>query len=354
MSSGKPVMELGFVEEGEAWRLCSPQFPSKVGGRPAWLGEVGVPGPDALQCGLCGKQLAFLLQVYAPSAGSFHRTVFLFCCRNPCCHKGTETQCLKLPRKNDTYSYNPPPDTGPDGEECITYQLKCGLHLCRVCGCLGPKTCSKCHNVNYCSKEHQLMDWKLEHKKLCSVHFDGTITAVADHGFLFPEYEIVTEAEELVTETGSRDKNESGTEKDKESLPSGIGTSLEGIHLDEQELDAMANHETKEDKVFNNFRKSIALEPEQVLRYCRDGEPLWISQKNIPRKKDIPNCGCGTKRIFEFQVMPQLLNHLKVDSLEDSIDWGILAVFTCAANCSAEKQYVPEFVWKQEVVGDTV
>ncbi|OCT77924.1 hypothetical protein XELAEV_18029021mg [Xenopus laevis] len=361
MATVSQVKELGFLQETDAWRLHSSQFPSKVGGRPAWLGEVGVPEPAALQCGLCGKPLAFLLQVYAPCAGSFHRTIFIFCCRNGSCHRESEAQCFKvyrnqLPRKNDTYSYGPPPETGPpDGEDCISFQLKCGLRLCRVCGCLGPKTCSKCHKVNYCSKDHQLMDWKLQHKKVCSEQFDVSNIEVVDHGFLFPEFEIVTEPEDMEGDSGSQDEeDETVTEHDTQILSAGIETSVDGVNLDEKELESMAKHETKDDMVFNNFKKSIALEPEQVLRYSRGGDPLWISRNHIPSEKDIPDCSCGMKRKFEFQVMPQLLNHLKVDSLGESIDWGVLAVFTCAANCSAENQYATEFLWKQDVAGDTL
>lgn len=83
--------ELGFVEEAPAWRLRSDHFPSKVGGRPAWLGAAGLPGPEELACALCGRPLAFLLQLYAPlpdRADAFHRGLFLFCCRAPPCCAG--------------------------------------------------------------------------------------------------------------------------------------------------------------------------------------------------------------------------------------------------------------------------
>lgn len=83
--------ELGFAEEAPAWRLRSSQFPSKVGGRPAWLGEAGLPGPAELACSLCGRPLAFVLQLYAPLPGradAFHRGLFLFCCRAPPCCAG--------------------------------------------------------------------------------------------------------------------------------------------------------------------------------------------------------------------------------------------------------------------------
>ena len=46
--------------------------------------------------------------------------------------------------------------------------------------------------------------------------------------------------------------------------------------------------------------------------------------------------------------MPQLLNHLKADSVEESIDWGTLAVYTCSRNCCDGPSYHSEFIWKQD------
>ncbi|XP_034964388.1 programmed cell death protein 2 isoform X2 [Zootoca vivipara] len=300
-------VELGFAEEAAAWRLRSKHFPCKVGGRPAWLGEAGLPGPAELQCGACGEPLAFLLQLYAPRQGrpdAFHRSVFLFGCRRPACYRlaGPSPGSLRvfrnqLPRKNDTYSYDPPREEPPHEEPiCANLQLKCGTKLCRVCGCLGSKTCSKCHKAHYCSKDHQVKDWKAGHKLSC-LHSDEAPDS-----------------------------------------------------LDETSLEAMAKHETQDDKIFQKFKEKISSEPEQIIRYCRDGEgPLWISAENIPQETDIPNCLCGSKRVFEFQIMPQLLNHLKVDSLGESIDWGTLAIYTCADSCNRGNHYTEEFVWKQDI-----
>ncbi|XP_075720481.1 programmed cell death protein 2 isoform X3 [Rhinoderma darwinii] len=281
MAASVTVTELGFLQECQLWRLRSPHFPSKVGGRPAWLGEVGVPGPENLQCGVCMKPLAFLLQVYAPCTGSFHRTIFLFTCRDPVCHRVAENRCYK-----------------------------------------------DVHSVE-----------------------------VAEHGFLFPEYELVTEPEELDSDA-SPDDNSTMSQMDVESTTSNVSSNLESsmddLKLNEDELTALAKHENEEDKAFSRFKKQISIEPDQVLRYCKGGEPLWISLQYVPAENDILNCECGAKRAFEFQVMPQLLNHLKVDSLQKSIDWGVLAVYTCSANCKAETRYVQEFLWKQDVPADTM
>ncbi|XP_039220364.1 programmed cell death protein 2 isoform X2 [Crotalus tigris] len=222
----QPV-ELGFVEEAAPWRLRSDQFPCKVGGRPAWLGEAGLPGPSELRCGVCGQPCAFLLQLYAPvqeRPEAFHRTLFLFGCRQPSCYRpaGPAPGSLRvfrnqLPRKNDTYSYNPPPEEPPLEElPSVNLQLKCGAMLCRVCGCLGPSTCSKCHKAHYCSKDHQIKDWKAGHNVSCLQPED----VIPDHKFLFPEYEIVREHEELDsaavsdTEHEDLDKNEDTTTGD--------------------------------------------------------------------------------------------------------------------------------------------
>uniref|UniRef100_A0A8C0SDV3 Programmed cell death protein 2 n=2 Tax=Canis lupus familiaris TaxID=9615 RepID=A0A8C0SDV3_CANLF len=298
-------VELGFAEAAPAWRLRSEQFPSKL---------------------------------YAPlpeRADAFHRGLFLFCCRAPPCCAGLRVFRNQLPRKNDFYSYEPPSeDPPPETGESVCLQLKSGAHLCRVCGCLGPKTCSRCHRARYCSKEHQALDWRCGHKQACShPDLDGTIP---DHNFLFPEFEIVIETEEEITHEVVEKENESEI----------VGSMGEAP---EEELDSMAKHESKEDKIFQKFKTKIALEPEQVLRYGRGIAPIWISGQNIPQEKDIPHCPCGAKRIFEFQVMPQLLNYLKADRLGKSVDWGVLAVFTCAESCRLGIGYTEEFVWKQDI-----
>lgn len=54
---------LGFLEDVEPWRLLSPQFPSKVGGKPAWLSLRGLPELPELECEMCHLPMVFLLQV---------------------------------------------------------------------------------------------------------------------------------------------------------------------------------------------------------------------------------------------------------------------------------------------------
>ncbi|XP_068795179.1 programmed cell death protein 2 isoform X1 [Struthio camelus] len=369
-------VELGFAAAaaaGQAWRLRSAYFPSKVGGRPAWLGEAGLPGPAALRCGRCGQPCALLLQLYAPLPGradAFHRSLFVFACRGAACYRPAGPRGPlrvfrnQLPRRNDTYPEEPPPREPPPGAAAAAAapprRLRSGAALCRVCGCLGPRACGRCRRAAYCGPEHQALDWRRGHRRACGQPgaADDVEDAVPDHNeFLFPEYEILIEPEEPESPAdGSVDPNdeeaaadtlESPEKQEELTATSSASETLES--LDEETLEAMAKHETEDDEIFQKFKERIAAEPEQIIRYCRGGEgPIWVSGENIPEEKDVPNCSCGAKRIFEFQIMPQLLNHLKVDSLGESIDWGTLVVYTCADNCNEGNQYTEEFIWKQD------
>lgn len=54
--------------------------------------------------------------------------------------------------------------------------------------------------------------------------------------------------------------------------------------------------------------------------------------------------------------MPQLLAELGVDADADvdaeTVDWGVLAVYTCAASCSVGTAYAEEWVYSNECAGD--
>lgn len=241
----------------------------------------------------------------------------------------------QLPRKNDFFSYEPPPeDPPPETGAPLCLQLQPGVPLCRVCGCLGPKTCARCHRAHYCSKDHQALDWRLGHKQACAQP-ENVDDTVPDHGFLFPEYEIVIETEdELLPEADAEEEAE-------------VTETLE--EAPEEELESLAKHASREDEIFQEFKAKIDLVPDQILRYGRGIAPVWISAENVPHDEDIPACPCGAKRVFEFQVMPQLLCYLKADRLGRSVDWGVLAVFTCADSCRLGSGYAEEFVWKQDV-----
>ncbi|WAR23247.1 PDCD2-like protein [Mya arenaria] len=330
-------VELGFVEETDKFLLKSRFFPSKVGGRPAWLSLKSLPTPEELSCSLCSKLMKFLMQIYSPDPSKescFHRTIFIFVCDNTNCCKSNCAGHLvvfrsQLQQINEFYSSKPPVEARVDKE------IDASLHnkLCRVCGCLGPKTCGKCHKVSYCSKEHQAVDWKENHKQECS----------SDSA----EFELVTETENVPTK-GTKEKNDATKMKEYEEFLKSAKGSDAGESLPDSELQSMAGKGTDNDKQLLKFKERISFEPEQVLRYDKGGEPLWIAHS--PKPQAIPDCDCGAKRQFEFQVLPHLLSHLNVDRLGASLDWGTLCVYTCVDSCETGNQYKREFIFKQDVI----
>lgn len=127
----------GYLEDkpsaSEKLLLTRRMFPSKVGGRPAWLVPKDLP---ELGCPKCSRPMRFLLQVYA-SRGSdkdeaFHRALHMFVCTN-CQPNEVKVFRAQLPRINDYYSSEPPDEEQVAAEahndpelEALTC-LDCGL-----------------------------------------------------------------------------------------------------------------------------------------------------------------------------------------------------------------------------------
>ena len=94
------------------------------------------------------------------------------------------------------------------------------------------------------------------------------------------------------------------------------------------------------------FQRVVARAPQQVLRYCWDGAPLWPVPPPPGFAASVPRCGgCGAARRFEMQLMPHVL--VGLDALEDggagdgsgapapapALDFLTVLVFSCEASC---------------------
>ena len=253
---------------------------------------------------------------------------------------------------------------------------------CALCGLSGSKVCSQCKAIRYCSKEHQVRDWKT-HKIYCGDE------STLDHSHLdraktiFPENEIVTEPE----------PSSSSSLISQDHLADFLATS-QGLDssASEEEIKELENEDETEvgvDKAFLDFQKRISLEPQQIVRYLKnegchehgmeivedpeksasDDEdedtpldstncPLWVSDEGKPGPADIPLCEyCHSERQCEFQIMPQLLNYLDIDhSAPDALDFGTLFVYTCSNSCqpSADQIYLSEVIWRQDFSKDSM
>lgn len=133
------------------------------------------------------------------------------------------------------------------------------------------------------------------------------------------------------------------------------------------------------DEIFSRFTKRVECEGKQSVRYELGGNPLPYqadaifqrlfpaSQSAIARRvfspSSLPKCSkCGSDRVFECQLMPNLINVLgstipsKAISDEErrkavekelkersGMEWGTVMIFSCAADCCPDgKEYFAE------------
>ncbi len=172
-------VDLGFVEEVESHKLASIFFPSKVGGKPAWLSQTGVPMLSDLECSACGNLLKLLVQIYAPrdeQEECFHRTLYVFCCSNSDCFKKNDNTPFKvfrsqLPRKNQFFDDDPAPENMrvTDIQKAVNLLHDKWGNFCEICGHPSNMKCSACKTISYCSKTHQTYGWKESHKSECAI-----------------------------------------------------------------------------------------------------------------------------------------------------------------------------------------
>ena len=114
--------------------------------------------------------------------------------------------------------------------------------------------------------------------------------------------------------------------------------------------------ESSMDKTFQKFADRLAQNPEQILRYEFDGQPVLYSSTDAVGKRlapehtaaavsskvsiskqgsGIPRCTtCGSERVFELQLTPHAITELEADEMGlDGMDWGTVLMAVCSKDC---------------------
>lgn len=365
-------VQLGFIELDKSnkifldnnWTLWDG---GKVGGNPIWLDLINLPSPADMTCVECNNPMAFLLQIYCPldePVNAFHRSLYLFCCRKADCIKSNPDSIValrcQLPEENSFYPLDPYCPSPTENSS------KTSINLCSVCGCRAPFACSHCKNVHYCSKTHQLLDWKFKHKNICkgsgvndtiddsSVHAP---IAAAPLNWCFPEYSIIVEDEILTDQLVESKISNEKTHVWDDALTDFQADDPDLLLTQKDYSKSLGNEQVDQQYVKFTDRCRRGGE-DQVLRYerwppTRLRGPLCLTAEGevvMKKQLQVPVCGhCGGERKFEFQVMPQLLYYLKKYSVKDDkmlnlmdhsiqdedIDWASISVFTCTNSCSS-------------------
>lgn len=334
---------LGFPEQPEKpEHLQRHFFPSKLGGLPAWLQPEDAPASHELD------GFRFLLQVYAPhthNAYAFHRQLVVLV-RPPMGTQETQAHVLvlrcQLPRENHLYSYFPP----ADGDDCPPTPTAAR-----------PSAAWEKHLLQsgLVFPEYQLI---VEPEYAMDDHNDGDAALSADHcnGSVTASNAATREEREIESEedccyVNSVDgeyKNPQNTQSIKSVQTSEARALANGYEsTEEQKLLQMLEQQaepTERSTAFAAFCERVEQNPGQILRYCfhhRAG-PLWPVEGSAPAPEDVPTCEhCGSRRVFEMQVLPHTMHFLQQEESADDIpnaqhglvDFGTIAVYSCEASC---------------------
>lgn len=260
--------------------------------------------------------------------------MYIFICTQPnCCKKNSNSSFIVL--RSSLHLSNTFYDETPLSTDLSIHDVN--NIISSILQNSSVKLCKKCHlgtnqNHEYCNGDS------------CKLMVqDSTVTH-------FPEYEIAIYEEDLNDFSTEMDNSANSKYQDLQT------TKMETEETEKDDFDFY--EESKKDTHYQKFLKVVAANNDQILRYSFNGSPLYATDVNIPTKKDIPKCPlCKNDRVFEFQIMPYLLNVImnngsieeKQISFETGVDWATLLIYTCPNDCQMHEQnYIEEFIWKQD------
>ncbi|XP_044048253.1 programmed cell death protein 2-like isoform X2 [Siniperca chuatsi] len=355
-----PAQELTLVGlcdgELDSKKHQSSYLTNKVGGQPDWLPAISRQSP---RCGRCGAPLAHVVQVYCPlEASPYHRNLHLFACpgaecsgrsdcwrvlRSQCLEAEAEVAAAQTPSRPVRAQEAPLSatdwcDTADDwgmeeGDDGWGGGVKEDSQVQEEAAAAEAE-------ASETAVSSQLQDLSLGDSREDVHVLRPFFISVVEESDLGGEEDDLHHARELLREYERR-----------EGVAVGELEGGEGGGGQEKYEKTKARHG---DAVFSRFMKKISLCPQQILRYCRGGKPLFISEPPSNMAQVVSACGsCGGSRTFELQLMPALVSLLqrKDGGAEAELEFGTVLVYTCTNSCwtagSGSGSAVEEFCFVQ-------
>ncbi|XP_040018329.1 programmed cell death protein 2-like isoform X1 [Gasterosteus aculeatus] len=304
---------------------------NKVGGLPDWPPDVSPPAPS---CARCGAPLTHVVQVYCPlGASSYHRNLHLFACPRAACSGRTDGWKVLRSQSLEQAPSRPDPAQGaprPATDWCDSAD-DWGVEEEEDDG-LGPDGGVEEAAAPQTHEDPELeVSSRLQDLCLATPPQLETLPPQQEAPVLRAYFVSVVEESDLCTEEDADLRHAQRLLRDYEKREGlvVVGETQNGGGEEKYEK-TRARHG---DAVFSGFMKKIALCPQQVLRYCRGGQPLCVSSSLSAAPPACPSCGGG--RTFELQLMPALVALLRwTDSGgEAEPEFGTVLVYTCRSSC---------------------
>eukprot|EP01066_Platyproteum_vivax_P006736 Platyproteum_vivax@DN2458_c0_g1_i1.p1 len=284
-------------------------FPSKVGGKPAWLNPESLPPPEAFLCESCQLPMTFVMQIFAskPAEHCFLRSIYVFTCTR--CKDRFKAWRCQLPRENQFYSSTPPDYENPDVTEFET-----ATPCCNICG-IPPDPNHECTPT--------LAEYELNVETFL---LGVSLQSLELEDALYGEHSVsLAHANQMAANY-------------LESIP--VDPEAEDDVNFEKEIQSL-----NIDPAFQRFMQVSDYAPGHVIRYDIGGKPLWFSSEDQISVSEVPPCpSCNSPREFEFQIQPHIIHKLNA---HERLDFGILAIYTCSTDCQGSNIYSQEFVFCQ-------
>lgn len=325
MSASNLVL-LGVIDEEITTAIQTSCFLNKIGGHPDFI--EGLKG--SVVCGLCQSTQNLVTQIYCPLDGSkYHRTLFIFCCRKPgCWSKSSGWTVLRQMLIDESHKTingtkaDPVTSWGDDANEWNLDDSFSSLSLSTNAKFTEEDSDSPINHEVAKTESRTPLNIKYSlpacFQHTCSTSYQSYYVNV------FDEIDCVNQS----------------------NVPSAKYDNLDEAITSHCNLDDMATMTGKckiavekyepadhQDKIFHKFLKTVKLFPKQVMRYCYSGSPLLSKDITI-----LPtHCSCGSKRVFEAQLMPALLPYLKDG--DTMIEFSTVLIYTCSRNCTLDSEY---------------
>ncbi|XP_078400804.1 programmed cell death protein 2-like [Cetorhinus maximus] len=318
---------------------------NKAGATPDCVPGISMQYPH---CTHCSNPLIHVVQVYCPLEGSpYHRTINVLACLRPECWgrsdswKVLRSQCRETPHKLEAKAEKDlvsvtvkdwcgeADDWGVDDSPGLSTEELLSLGAAEA-----PPSLS--------DREIGVQTTRLEGLSLLEKAEGKGLVTRAPVAVFQPFYISVMEEEDYTVETGFSHEQELLQEYQRR----------EGINVEQLAFSSCEDRVTEAyekgkvrhgDRTFVKFMKQISNCPEQILRYCWNGSPLLLSSPPVGIKTTTPACGvCGSARVFEFQLMPALVNMLKSAGREEvGVEFGTVLIYTCEKSCWAPSNQTP-------------
>jgi len=355
---------LGFVGEIIASKNDNlDPYCTKVGGSPAFLHEA--PPTTLLTCTICGSTMDYLLQAYSPLydvCPSHERVIHLFVCsRRGCSSNNGGWIALRshIEVPVDNIEMVEPHNDHDDTINANNWGINTNI--------------ANDDEANENDDWGMGNEWNIEENLDLDNMIDNNNNSFQDNHNQKKKKkkkkkkkEKAVKDEVVIDDKGSFEAHYMFVEKEPSKEEAEVSVAddiqLNSLHVSDgsEGEEWHEEYEDEDNRHLVKFMKRISRSPEQCLRYCFGGTPLlMIKDDEIAQK--IPVCSyCGSKRVFEMQVLSALLYFLKHTQQNKSsdrqsesnnqtkLDFGTVVVYTCSQSCvDSKRNYFQEFVYIQ-------